>query len=180
MNIRSIQASVIALALSTAAGLATAKDHDDERGEARDPLVGTWQVRVTPYVCGSDPIVTLPQNTVDWYVTFGAGGTLLETNSNPRFMPGQRSPGHGHWERVGRRTYAAALQAFIQFTTEPFTPAGYLRGTQRFDMEIELVDADRWTSIADRWTSLAVVTFHDSGGNKYRSGCAVSEAVRMP
>jgi hypothetical protein len=171
MNIRTICTSVVALVLSTAAGLAEAKDH--ERGEAPDALEGTWQVRVTPYVCGSNPIVTFPQFTVDSYLTFGSGGTLVETNSNPRFMPGQRSPGHGHWDRVGRRTYAAAFQAFIQFTTEPVTPAGYVRGTQRVDQEIELADADRWTSIA-------VVTFHDVGGNEVRRGCAISEAVRMP
>jgi len=66
-------------------------------------------------------------------MTFGAGGTLFETTSNPRFMPGQRSPGLGHWERVGRRTCAAVFQAFIRFSTQPVTPTSYQRGTQRVD-----------------------------------------------
>jgi hypothetical protein len=169
---------VAALALLTAAGWATAKD--DER-EAAAALQGTWQVRLTPYVCGSDPIVTLPQAAIDSYLNFGAGGTLIETTSNPRFMPGQRSPGFGHWERVGRRTYAAVFQAFVQFSTQPATPTSYQRGTQRVEQEIELVDADRWSSTADRWTSTAVVTFRDIGGNKVPpSGCAIAAAVRMP
>jgi hypothetical protein len=179
MNNRTIQASVAALVLSTAAGLATARDDDHRRS---DPLEGTWRVRVTPYVCNSDPIVSFPQFAVDSYLAFGAGGTLVETNSNARFMPGQRSTGLGHWERTGRRTYAAALEAFIQFSTEPPTPTSpYVRGTQRVDQEIEFVDGGRWNSAADRWTSVAVVTFRDVSGKQVPpSGCAIAEAVRMP
>lgn len=181
MNIRAIHMSAAALVLSTAAGWATANDHFSRRSEAPDALEGTWQVRVTPYVCGSDPIVSFPQFAVDSYLTFGARGTLVETVSNPRFMTGQRSPGHGSWERVGRRTYTAAFQAFIHFSTEPATPTSHVRGTQRVDQEIELVDADRWNSTANRWTSIAVVTFRDISGNRVPpSGCAIAEAVRMP
>jgi hypothetical protein len=178
MNFRTIHMSAAALVVSTAAGLATARDHDHRRN---DPLQGTWQVRVTPYSCGSNPIVTFPQAAVDSYLTFGADGTLLETVSNPRFMPGQRSPGHGHWERVGRATYVASFQAFIHFSTEPATPTSHVRGTQRIDQEIEFVDGGRWNSAADRWTSVAVVTFRDISGTRVPpSGCAIAEAVRMP
>lgn len=64
MNIRAIHMSAAALVLSTAAGWATANDHFSRRSEAPDALEGTWQVRVTPYVCGSDPIVSFPQFAV--------------------------------------------------------------------------------------------------------------------
>jgi hypothetical protein len=174
MSIRTIRTTLAALAFSTAAGLATADGNAFGRTEAPALLEGSWQVRTTPYVCGSDPIVSFPQFAVDSFLTFGAAGTLVETTSNPRFMPGQRSPGLGYWERTGRTTYAAALQAFIQFSTEPATPTSYVRGMQRFDQEIELVDADNWTSTA-------VVTFRDVNGNKVPpSGCATAVAVRMP
>jgi hypothetical protein len=181
MNIRAMHITGAALILSIAAGLATARDDDSERGEGRDGLVGTWQMRITPYVCGSDPIVSLPQAAIDSYLTFGPGGTLLEIPSNPRFMPGQRSPGHGHWERIGRRTYNAVFQAFIQFSTQPATPTSYQRGTQRVEQEIELVPGDRWNDTESRWTSTAIVTFRDLDGNRVPpSGCATAEAVRMP
>ncbi len=173
MNSKAVRTTLAALALSTAATLAAADGNDFGRSEAPAPLRGTWQVRITPYVCGSDPIVSFPQAAVDSYLTFGAGGTLVETTSNPRFMPGQRSPGLGYWERTGRTTYTGVLQAFIQFATEPATPTSYVRGTQRFDQEIELVDADNWTSTV-------VVTFRDVNGNKVPpSGCATAVAVRM-
>jgi hypothetical protein len=174
MNTRTLRTTLAALALSTAAGLAAADGNAFGPTEAPALLEGSWQVRITPYVCGSNPIVSFPQSAVDSYLMFGAGGTLVETTSNPRFMPGQRSPGLGYWERVGRTTYAAAFQAFIQFATVPATPTSYVRGTQRVDQEIELVDADNFTSTA-------VVTFRDVNGNKVPpSGCATAVAVRMP
>jgi hypothetical protein len=174
MNTRTIRTILAALVLSIAAGLAAADGDAFGRTEAPALLEGSWQVRITPYVCGSDPIVSFPQAAVDSYLTFGAGGTLVETTSNPRFMPGQRSPGLGYWERTGRTTYTGVLQAFIQFATEPATPTSYVRGTQRVDQEIELVDDDNWTSTA-------VVTFRDVNGNKVPpSGCATAVSVRMP
>ena len=134
MNSKAVRTTLAALALSTAATLAAADGNDSGRSEAPAPLRGTWQVRITPeYVCGSDPIVSFPQAAaVDSYLTFGAGGTLVETTSNPRFMPGQRSPGLGYWERTGRTSLVRGVRAFIQFATEPATPTSYVRGTQRF------------------------------------------------
>ena len=49
------------------------------------------------------------------YLTFGRGGTLTETNSNPGFDPGLRGPGHGYWDRTGKTSYQFAFEAFIQF-----------------------------------------------------------------
>jgi hypothetical protein len=174
MKIRTLCAAAVVLVVSNAASLAAADDNGFGRAEAPALLEGSWQVRLTPYICGSDPIVSFPQAAIDSYLTFGAGGTLVETTSNPRFMPGQRSAGLGYWERTERTSYTAVLQAFIQFSTEPATPTSYVRGSQRVEQEIELVDVDNWTSTA-------VVTFRDVNGNKVPpSGCATAVAVRMP
>jgi hypothetical protein len=48
-----------------------------------------------------------------------------------------------------------------------------VRGTQRFEQGIELVDNDHWNSVA-------TVSFFDTGGTLVPpSGCAVATAVRM-
>lgn len=174
MNTPTIRRTIVslALALSTVAGVAVANGNRLGHDRAPSALEGSWVVRITPYVCGSDPIVSFPQVAVDSYLTFGAGGALLESTSNPRFAPGQRSAGLGYWERTGRSAYAAVFEAFIQFTGTP--PSPYVRGTQRVEQQIDLVDADHWTSVA-------VVIFRDEGGNQVPpSGCATAEAVRMP
>jgi hypothetical protein len=174
MKIQTLCAGAVALVVLSSASLAAADGNGFGRAEAPALLEGSWQVRITPYVCGSDPIVSFPQFAVDSYLTFGAGGTLVEITSNPRFMPGQRSAGLGYWERTERTTYTAVLQAFIQFSTEPATPTSYVRGTQRVEQEIELVDADNWTRTA-------IVTFRDVSGNRIPpSGCATAVAGRMP
>jgi len=168
--IRTIRAGVVALALATAAGLAAAGNGVFDRSQAPAALEGSWRVSITPHMCGDPSVRFTP---VDSYLTFGAGGTLLEPTSNPRLLPDQRSPRHGYWERIGRTTYTAVLEAFVQFSTEPATPRSYVRGTQRVEQQIELVDADNWTSEA-------LVILHDVGGNQVPpSGCASAVAVRM-
>jgi hypothetical protein len=167
-----VKAVALVFAVSTVATLSAA--HADGLGHARapSPLEGRWSMRITPYACGSDPIVSFPQFAVDSYLTFGVGGALVETTSNPRFAPGQRSPGLGYWERTGRSAYTAVFEAFIQFATTPAT--SYVRGTQRVEQAIEMVDADHWTSVA-------VVIFRDEAGNQVPpSGCATATAARMP
>ena len=166
MNTKTLAGSAIA-ALVVATATPVAADGNNHGRSAS--LEGTWQVRITPYVCGSNPIVSFPQFAFDSLLTFAAGGTLTETTANPSFQPGQRSPGHGYWSRDQRRSYDAVLQAFIQFTA-----GNYTRGTQLLEQEIELVDADHWTSTA-------VVTFRNAQGERVPpSGCATADAVRMP
>lgn len=101
---------------------------------------------------------------------------MFETSSNPRFMPGQRGPGTGYWERTSLNTYEAVLQAFIEFDTDP--PAvppnpTYTRGSVRFEQAIELVDQDHWRAT---WS----VKFRDVNGNPVSQGCADVAATRMP
>jgi hypothetical protein len=160
--------AIVAFTFSTAL---CAGGHDDNNGRfpAQAPLEGNWQVRITPYLCGSNPIVSLPQFAFDSLMTFATGGTMTETTANPSFQPGQRSIGQGNWSRVERRSYDAVFQAFVQFTG-----GNYTRGTQRVEQEIDLVDADHWQSTA-------VVTFRNAQGDSIPpSGCATAEAVRMP
>ena len=91
----------------TFAGYSAASAADDSNGlafgrsQAPAPLEGTWVVTIQPIVCASGQDVPgVPSVTA--YLTFAAGGTMTETNSNVAFEPGQRGPGHGYWERTGR------------------------------------------------------------------------------
>jgi len=174
MKTKSILLSFLtALTLSGVSALTAANGVVQDRSRSPSRLEGAWQVTITPYVCATGEL--LPAAAVASYITFAEGGTLAETTSNARFQPGQRSPGHGFWERTGHHTYRAVVQAFLLFTsvvTPPELPR-YVRGTQRFDHGIELVDNDHWTSAA-------TVSFFDMGGTLVPpSGCAVAAAVRL-
>ena len=153
------------LALAAQAGADTLNGLAKGGSRARAPIEGTWLVATSPYDCSTG--IEFPVPPIGAYLTFGAGGTLLEANANPNFDAGQRSPGHGYWERTGRRYYRAIVQAFILFDN-----AGYTRGHQRFDHGIELQDLEHWTSDA-------TVSFFDVAGNNLGSGCARASAERM-
>jgi len=136
-------------------------------------LEGAWRVTTTPYACETGELLTFA--AFEEYMTFGARGTLAETTSNPAFQPGQRSPGHGFWERTRHNSYRAVFQAFVQFTSvvTPPTPPRYVRGTQRVDHGIDLIDSNHWESTAS-------VTFFDAGGTLIQpTGCAAAAAVRI-
>jgi hypothetical protein len=162
-----IGSAIVAVAVSTASPvMADGNDHGQFPAPAF--LQGSWQARITPYVCGSNPIVSFPERAFDSMFTFAAGGTMTEATANSSFQPGQRGPGHGHWSRTDRRSYDAVFQAFVLSTAGPYT-----RGTQRVELEIDLVDADHLTSEL-------VVTFRDlQGGVVPPGGCATVAAVRM-
>ena len=119
----------LAIALTTAAGPAVADEMNFDRRRHLPLLVGTWRVTTTPYNCATGQL--LPQFARPSLVTFGAGGTIVEGSANPDFQPGQRSSGHGYWEREGRQSFRAVFEGFILFTsvvTPPATPR-YVRGT---------------------------------------------------
>jgi len=145
------------------------------RSQAPAPLEGTWVVSIKPYSCATG--IDVPNvSPVVSYLTFGAGGTYLETTSNPAFEKGQRGPGHGSWERTGRTTYRAVFQAFILFDSASVNgaPPRYVRGHQRIDQGIEMQDNDHWTSTAS-------VQFFAVGSSTPipPSGCARATATRM-
>jgi hypothetical protein len=176
MNTRKMLLTTVATL--TVVGYAAAGIADDDNGLAYGrsqppaPLEGTWIVTIQPIVCASgEDVPGVPGITA--YLTFAAGGTMTETNSNVAFEPGQRGPGHGYWERTGRTSYQFAFQAFIQFDSQ-LPPFRYKRGYQRLDQTLEL-------HTGDEFTSSGTVRFFagTSTTNPSPSGCARSTGVRM-
>ncbi len=169
-----LRSTVAALVLATVAGPIAAYGNVFGQWQPPSPLDGTWKVAITPVICATG--VELTFFTVQNLTTFASGGTLVDVTSNPDLQPGQRSTGLGYWERTGRKSYQAHVQAFLLFDTvdPPPPPArSYLRGTQTFDHSIEMQDANHWTSTA-------TVTFTDlSGATVFSSGCAKAVAERM-
>jgi hypothetical protein len=141
--------------------------------QASAPLVGTWQVVITPYNCVTG--VSLTAATFKSRLTFNAGGTMVETPFNPTFQAGQSSNGLGYWQSAGQGSYHNVFEAYVYFTsmvTPPATPR-YVRGVRRVDQGIVMVDDDHWTSSA-------VVTFSDeSGAVVPPSGCMTATGERL-
>lgn len=170
-----IHAAAAALALAALSAPVAATGLAAGRFLAPNALVGSWRVTITPYNCTT--LAEFPQFAFESMLSFSAGGTLFETTSNANFEPGQRSAGFGYWERTGPNYYHAVIEAFIQFTLPSAPPPPrpyYQRGRQRLTQGIEMVDRDRWTS-------LATVEFSDLAGTPTTaSGCAKAVGTRMP
>ena len=142
------------------------------RTQASAPLVGTWQVVITPYICATG--ISLPVSFKS-RLTFNAGGTMVETPFNPTFQPGQSSSGLGYWEATGSNSYRNVFEAYTYFTsvvTPPATP-NYVRGVRRVDQGIEMVNDDHWTS------SAAVTFFNEAGAVIPPSGCMTATGERL-
>ena len=162
-----------AVLLLGAAPLAMANGQAIGRTQASAPLVGTWQVVITPYVCATG--VPLTVAAFKSRLTFNAGGTMVETPFNPSFQPGQSSSGLGEWEAAGQGAYHNVFEAFVYFTSVVTPPAvpRYVRGVRRVDQGIVMVDDDHWTSSA-------VVTFTDeSGAVVPPTGCMTATGERL-
>ena len=129
-------------------------------------LVGTWRVTITTFNCTTQAqIATFPS-----LLTFHDDGTMLEETSSLQFAAGQRTNGHGYWERMNRGAYRAVFEAFIQFPTAG--PPPLQRGRQRVDQQIVM-------SSRDAFTSDATVTFFDTAGTVLLNGCARASGVRF-
>jgi hypothetical protein len=132
-----------------------------------DPLTGTWRVVVTTFNCQT--LIENPPFTS--FLTFGAGGTLLETTSSPLFQPGQRSPGHGFWQRTGRKFYRSVFEGFVLFASSPPLPP-LVRGRQRVDQGLQMTGPNSF--VAD-----ATTTFFNVAGEVVTEGCARAVGERM-
>lgn len=168
-------AGALSMALAMASlgmpGYAVAGEHSDNRhGDFRfASLGGAWRVEVTQYNCQTG----VENPAISSFLTFGADGSLVETTSNPAFQPGQRSPGHGFWERSGPNAYRAVFEAFILFSSTLPPPAPqFQKGTQRIEQEIRLTGRNSFASEA-------TVTFFDQGGAIIGSACAKAVGDRM-
>lgn len=131
-------------------------------------LTGTWRITVTTYNCSTN----VPNPAFQAYITFNIDGTMTETTSAPLFQPGQRTSGHGFWQRTGRNFYRAVSEAFVLFDSIPPVGPPMKRGHQRIDQGIEFQDRNHWTSDA-------ATTFFDSTGAVALSLCASAAAERM-
>lgn len=143
------------------------------RSAAAAPLEGTWEVSITPYNCQTGVPVT--SATFPARLSFQAGGTMTETNSNPSFQAGQRSAGLGYWERTGPASYHTVFQAYIHFTSTVVPPAvapRYTRGQQRVEQTLDLLDENHWSSSA-------LVRFEDAAGAFLSEGCFNATAERL-
>lgn len=168
----SMAAAGLALLVSTT--LAPAVATAGSKGGAKS-LVGTWRVTVTTFNCS-----TKAENpSFVSLLTFGEDGSLIETTSSPQFQPGQRSTGHGLWERTGPGAFRAVSEAYIQFTTDPAPPPpapALRRGRQVIDQGIQLTSRSAFVSDAS-------VFFFDSTAPgstaPYFTGCARAEGVRF-
>jgi hypothetical protein len=181
MNVRIMLGAVVAaIALSAGAGSAAADDGNGlkiGRAKPSAPLVGAWQVRVTPYSCSTG--VEFPEAAFDSLLTFEEGGTMHETTSNRTFQAGQRSAGFGYWERTDEDYYRAVFKAFVQFDSVNAVPPSpsYKRGVQTVDQGIGMPDDDHFSGDAQ-------VTFRDVNGTIVPPpvpppGCAHFVGVRL-
>jgi hypothetical protein len=170
---RVVAAALACLAMSSAA---MADDDDGDAHRSRSALVGSWRVTITPYNCATG--VEATQFAFESMLSFGKGGTVVETTSNANFEPGQRSIGLGNWERSSRNAYYMVVEAFIQFTlpSAPQPPRPYYqRGRQVLSQGIEMQNSDLWTSTG-------TVTFLNFAGAPAVSpppGCAKAVGRRI-
>ena len=157
-------AATLALALTQ---MATVDAH--EQDFRAGSLVGTWRVQVTTYNCATG----VENPAFPAYLTFGVDGTLVETTANPGFVAGQRSPGHGSWERTGHNSWRAVSEAFLLFSSTAHGPfPGFAQGLQRLEQSIEFTGRDRISSEA-------TTEFLNAAGAVTLTGCARATGTRF-
>src|SRR5689334_12215267 len=113
---RTLTVGALALGTLLLAGTGTVALADGPaygRSAAHAPLEGTWNIVITPYICATGE--SIPEAAFRSRLSFNADGTMTETTMNPGFEPGQRSIGLGYWERIGRTSYRAVFEAYVQF-----------------------------------------------------------------
>ena len=144
--------------------------------------VGTWGIQVQIRNCQSEAAIGLPFLSL---ITLHSGGTLGETSgAEAAFANGQRSPGHGVWEKINRRVYDSRLISLVLFETGPnlpgspgFNPAlpigpGFFKGWDTVTQTLRFTDADHFTSTG---TS----AFFKEDGTLYREGCSTAIGQRI-
>lgn len=173
----SLAAGIALLATTAAAPTpAFASSSKASDGLGAKAIVGTWRVTVTTYPCAN------PQATNPAFVsllTFGEDGSVIETTSSPQFQPGQRSIGHGRWERTGPGAFRAVGEAYIHFATNPAPPPpapALQRGRQRIEQGLQMTSRDSFESEA---SVFFFASASDNGVAPYFSGCAKATGVRF-
>ena len=146
-------------------------------GFGRD-LAGAWSVQVTLRDCSTNAPLGPPFNSL---VSFHSGGTLSESAGSTACAPGQRTPGHGTWSRIGSRTYRQQMVNLLLFDTLPNLPPGHnpaLPITPGFFAGWQMVTH---TVVVNRegFSSSGTNAFHRSNGELYRTGCSTAVGRRI-
>jgi hypothetical protein len=165
--------------LVVVASVSTVVAHGEDR--LTSP-VGTWGIEVQIRNCQSEAAIGLPFLSL---ITLHSGGTLGETSgAEAAFAVGQRSPGHGVWEKISRHVYDARLISLVLFETAPnlpgspgFNPAlpvgpGFFKGWDTVTQTLRFADSDHFTS---KGTS----AFFKEDGTLYREGCSTAIGQRV-
>ena len=172
-----VSMGLTSMLIAAAFGQIVRADVDDEN---LGNLVGPWGVTVTLRDCATGS----PQGSFLSLVSFHRGGTLSESSGGVAFQPGQRSEGHGAWERLGRWTFSQHVIGLLRFSTAPnipgtptFDPAkpdspGFSAGTQTISHMVRLTGANSFESAG---TS----AFFDSNGQSYRTVCSTAVGQRF-
>jgi hypothetical protein len=126
-------------------------------------IEGTWLIQVTPLNCATNAPVgpSFPS-----LVTYSRDGAVSESTGTVAFAPGQRSAGHGEWERAGHGSFTQHVVALILFPSSatPTSP-GFEAGWQTLENTITLVDADNTTAVGTN-------QLYRGNGEVYRMGCS--------
>ena len=143
-----------------AAAAVTLAAHGGDR--AASP-VGTWAIEVQVRNCQSQAAIGMPFLAL---MTFHNGGTLSESSgAEAAFAIGQRSPGHGTWEKIGRQAYAVRAISLVLFETGPnlpgtpaFNPSlpigpGFFKGWDTIAQTVRFSDSDHFTASGTRPSS---------------------------
>ncbi len=172
--------SMLVLAAGIFAATVSHAAAQSSHSASQNGLAGVWAVQVTLRDCTTQA----PQGSFNSLVTFHRGGTISESAGSLAFAPGQRTPGHGTWERKGKDTYRQHMIALVLFSTAPnlpgtpgFDPAkpvspGFQAGWVTVTHTVELHDADSLTSAGTN-------AFVKSDGTVYRTGCSTAIGVRV-
>ncbi len=136
-----------------------------EQSGSASGLEGTWLIHLTQRDC----VTNTAGPTFPALMTLARGGTLTETTASPAFQPGQRSPGHGVWRKIGGDAYLTHDEAFILFSGGPFTA-----GMQMISHTITL------SKDGNSFDSVAASRFFDTAGNPLGpSNCGTAVGVRV-
>ena len=129
-----------------AAGLFLAVHNSASQGKGARSLEGSWIVRLTP---------TSSTPPFDEFMTFAAGGGIVESNNFPFHLMGlSAGPGHGTWSYAGDHTFQFAFLKFL------FLPNGQASGTLKASGTIS------YSVVSDTWSGPATVAICDNqGGN---------------